>query len=215
LTFFIVSHTRELNCSAWRSPALPEEAFQRRDKFPPLCCRASNHDGAGHLALPVFVGSFKIGSHRTRNSIPGSSEKELPEQKISRVLFSRQRRDDDHLSGSFVAKGFKRPTRRLSPACGGRGGQPLTSILGLALRRGLPGPVLPRERVVSYTTFSPLPFDPARGGTSRRYVFCGTFRPLRAHELRGALPWRVRTFLPSIPPSAGLIGRSSILLWQH
>jgi hypothetical protein len=50
---------------------------------------------------------------------------------------------------------------------------------------------------------------------SGRSVFCGTFRPLRAHELRGTLPctlryqgspWRARTFLPSIPPEAGLKG---------
>jgi hypothetical protein len=48
-----------------------------------------------------------------------------------------------------------------SPADGGIN----TSLLGLALRWGLPGPVLPRERVVSYTAFSPLPLDPAFGGT--------------------------------------------------
>jgi hypothetical protein len=41
---------------------------------------------------------------------------------------------------------------------------------------------------------------------SGRFVFCGTFRPLRAHVLRGTLPWRARTFLPSIPPEAGLKG---------
>src|SRR5438552_6673282 len=29
----------------------------------------------------------------------------------------------------------------------------------------------------------------------RRYIFCGTFRPLRALELRGTLPCGVRTFL--------------------
>ena len=40
----------------------------------------------------------------------------------------------------------------------------------------------------SYRTFSPLP-------EIRRYVFCGTFRPLRALELRGTLPCGVRTFL--------------------
>src|SRR5436305_9201477 len=29
----------------------------------------------------------------------------------------------------------------------------------------------------------------------QRYIFCGTFRPLRALELRGTLPCGVRTFL--------------------
>src|SRR5438477_3090914 len=33
------------------------------------------------------------------------------------------------------------------------------------------------------------------GDEPRRYIFCGTFRPLRALELRGTLPCGVRTFL--------------------
>ena len=91
---------------------------------------------------------------------------------------------DDHQSGMPIARHLKRPTRKFSftfgsgqvpylkvrneagnfspPAKGGIGMNP--SLLGLALEWGLPKPVLPRERVVSYTTFSPLPFDYAQGG---------------------------------------------------
>ncbi|KPL05295.1 MAG: hypothetical protein AMJ73_01395 [candidate division Zixibacteria bacterium SM1_73] len=93
--------------------------------------------------------------------------------------------DDDHQSGMPIARHLKRPTRKLSFTFGsgqvlrlwlrmkratspslawsGIGMNP--SLFGLALEWGLPKPVLPRERVVSYTTFSPLPLDPAFGGT--------------------------------------------------
>ena len=102
----------------------------------------------------------------------------MPEQKISRVLFPSipqsaglramiiylgplSPKDSSDLPGSYPSPsaqdeslalrfGMKRAT---SP-----------SLLGLALRWGLPRPVLPRERVVSYTTFSPLPLDPAKAG---------------------------------------------------
>jgi hypothetical protein len=37
-----------------------------------------------------------------------------------------------------------------------------SSLLGLALKWGLPSPMLPPDRVVSYTTFSPLAFDKLR-----------------------------------------------------
>jgi len=50
-----------------------------------------------------------------------------------------------------------------SPAKGGIGMNP--SLFGLALKWGLPSLMLPPDRVVSYTTFSPLPFNPAKGGT--------------------------------------------------
>ena len=129
-------------------------------------------------------------------------------------------KDSSDLPGSYPSPS----TQDESFAFGsGRGGQPLTPILGLALRWGLPGrvsvclprPVLPRERVVSYTTFSPLPFDPARGGTLRRYLFCGTFRPFRM------TPCEPTSYVAPCPGELGLSsrrlrsGRSSILLWQH
>jgi hypothetical protein len=50
-----------------------------------------------------------------------------------------------------------------SPDKGGIGMNP--SLFGLALKWGLPRPMLPPDRVVSYTTFSPLPLDPAKGRT--------------------------------------------------
>jgi hypothetical protein len=51
--------------------------------------------------------------------------------------------------------------------------------------------------VRSYRTFSPLPLAVVDRvyDYQRRYIFCGTFRPLRALELRGTLPCGVRTFL--------------------
>src|SRR4029077_6475948 len=45
--------------------------------------------------------------------------------------------------------------------------------------------------VRSYRTFSTLP-EPFG---HRRYIFCCTFRPLRALELRGTAPCGARTFL--------------------
>ena len=134
------------------------------------------------------------------------------ENKPSSVPFDTQMgtQGDDHQSGMPIARHLKRPTRKLPPAIGGRRRRAASpSLFGLALEWGLPIPVLPRERVVSYTTFSPLPLNPAKGGTRRRSFFCGTFRPLRALGLRGTLPWRARTFLPRL-----WRGRSSILLWQ-
>src|SRR5438876_2786772 len=56
---------------------------------------------------------------------------------------------------------------------------------------GLPSRSVSGSLVRSYRTFSPL-----LGDTSQRYVFCGTFRPLRALALRGTPPCGVRTFLP-------------------
>jgi hypothetical protein len=96
-------------------------------------------------------------------------KKNLPKQKISRVLFLPSKSgDDDHQSGMPIARHLKRPTRKLSftfgsgakratspsPAKGGIGMNP--SLFGLALKWGLPSPMLPPDRVVSYTTFSPL-----------------------------------------------------------
>src|SRR6187399_1336185 len=52
--------------------------------------------------------------------------------------------------------------------------------------RSVTGPL-----VRSYRTFSTLP-EPFG---HRRYVFCCTFRPLRALELRGTMPCGARTFL--------------------
>jgi len=59
--------------------------------------------------------------------------------------------------------------------------------------RSVAGPL-----VRSYRTFSTLP-EPFG---HRRYVFCCTFRPLRAHELRGTLPCGARTFLFGPKPKA-------------
>ena len=56
---------------------------------------------------------------------------------------------------------------------------------------GLPSRRVTGPLVRSYRTFSPLP-------VAWRYVFCGTFRPLRALELRGTSPCGVRTFLSLI-----------------
>src|SRR5262249_31171899 len=53
---------------------------------------------------------------------------------------------------------------------------------------GLPSRSVAGPLVRSYRTFSPLLM-------TQRYVFCGTFRPLRALALRGTLPCGVRTFL--------------------
>ena len=74
-----------------------------------------------------------------------------------------------------------------------------SSLLGLALEWGLPSPMLPPDRVVSYTTFSPL----LRRMPGRSF-FCGTFRPFRSLGLRGTLPWRARTFLPGFCWDRGL-----------
>jgi len=56
---------------------------------------------------------------------------------------------------------------------------------------GLPSRRVTGPLVRSYRTFSPLP-------VAWRYIFCGTFRPLRALELRGTSPCGVRTFLSLI-----------------
>ncbi len=146
----------------------------------PSGVRQSVAHRAGHQPCRFLILPLELTFVR-RETCLGRPKKKLPEQKISRVLFPPPLAgDDDHLSGSFVTKGFKRPTRKLSFAFNsgrvlrlrlrtspssegsGRGGQPLTPILGLALRWGLPRPVLPRERVVSYTAFSPLPFSRQR-----------------------------------------------------
>jgi hypothetical protein len=93
--------------------------------------------------------------------------------------------------------GSDSPRQRL----GKRGGQPLLPYVVL-----LSGGVCP-DPCYHGNAWSLTPrFHPCPSTSSGRFVFCGTFRPLRAHELRGTLPWRARTFLPSIPPSAGLKG---------
>ena len=56
---------------------------------------------------------------------------------------------------------------------------------------GLPSRFVAEPLVRSYRTFSTLPVPYGH----RRYIFCCTFRPLRALELRGTLPCGVRTFL--------------------
>ena len=106
----------------------------------------------------------------------------MPKQKISRVLFPakggmmiinlgcRLLGTSSDLPGSYPSpsvqdkslpkgSGVKRAASP-SPAKGGIGINP--SLFGLALKWGLPSPMLPPDRVVSYTTFSPLPFSRQR-----------------------------------------------------
>ena len=62
---------------------------------------------------------------------------------------------------------------------------------------GLPSRSVTGSLVRSYRTVSPLPLAVIGRAYNcqRRFLFCGTFRPLRALELRGTLPCGVRTFL--------------------
>ena len=54
-------------------------------------------------------------------------------------------------------------------------------------------------------------FRDVRPRISRRYVFCGTLRPLRALALRGTLPCGVRTFLGEYAAIARLPANLMIL----
>jgi len=127
-----------------------------------------------------------------RKPIEGIARAENKPSSVS--LRSRRRRDqdDDHLSGSFVAKGLKRPTRKLPRQRRGRSGQLLLPYLVL-----LSGGVCPDPCYHGNGWSLTPPFHPWPSTGSGRSFFCGTFRPLRAHVLRGTLPWRARTFLPS------------------
>jgi len=150
----------------------------------------------------------------------------LPEQKISRVLFPAKGgtmiiylgllspKDSSDLPGSYPSPSAQ---DKSSPKGSGWSGQLLPSLLGLALRWGLPKPVLPRERVVSYTTFSPLARWPV--------CFLWHFPSLAGPRVTWHLALESSDFPPRFPsllgqglnlcPNLNLKSeRSSILLWQ-
>ncbi len=146
--------------------------------------------------------------------------RKMPEQKISRVLFPRlilgamiiylgllSPEDSSDLPGSDSPRLWR----------GKRGGQPLLPYAVL-----LSGGVYP-DPCYHGNAWSLTPrFHPCPSTSSGRFVFCGTFRPLRAHELRGTLPCTV--WCRACPGELGLSSlrsrhrrdsrRSSILLWQ-
>jgi hypothetical protein len=129
----------------------------------------------------------------------------MPEQKISRVLFPAKGGAMIIYLGLLSPKDSSDLPGSNSPATGGRTRRAASpSLCGLALRWGLPGPVLPRERVVSYTAFSPLPFSRQRrdrGGlfsVALSVPYGPTSYVAPAPAPYGARwPWRARTFLPS------------------
>jgi hypothetical protein len=112
---------------------------------------------------------------------------QISRQTISRILYTLT-------SAAIIRLGPQSPEGS-SGLPGNCGGPPLApqatprfpiwpcSVWGLP-SRSVTGPL-----VRSYRTFSPLLIN-------QRYVFCGTFRPLRALALRGTPPCGVRTFLP-------------------
>jgi hypothetical protein len=178
----------------------------------PRVVRQSVAHRAGHSALPALDVPCRIGICRLK-ALSRSPKSELPEQKISRVLWPFDpavggTQGDDHLSGSSVAKGFTRPTRKLSPQYGEARRATSFFLTWSCSQVGFT-----RTRVATGTSgLLHHLFTLTLRLSSGRYVFCGTFRPLRAHELRGTLPWRARTFLPLRQRRRK---RSSILLWQH
>ena len=106
-----------------------------------------------------------------------------------------------------------RSRRREAPRCRDlRGGPPLLSYLVL-LRVGfaMPPASLPGRCALTLipmsqaAPFHPYLTDPANRESSRRYIFCGTFRfegvrpelgiPLRPSPLASTVPYGVRTFL--------------------
>ena len=91
--------------------------------------------------------------------------------------------EDSHSSGSSVAGDLKQPTRELIWADSN------APLFGLA-----PGGVYPASAVAN-TAVRSYRHHFTLTGRVRRYIFCGTFRPFRAPELRGTLPCGVRTFL--------------------
>jgi hypothetical protein len=128
---------------------------------------------------------------------------------FSAAADSRFRRDD-HSSSPVIAEGVKQPTRKL------RTGRPRTLPYLVLLRAGfcLP-PTLRPARCALTAPFHPYPPPLARApfgvGELRRAVcflcHCPSGHPDRA--LPGALPFGVRTFLPSSRPFGNDDGRSS------
>jgi hypothetical protein len=115
----------------------------------------------------------------------------------------RRFRRDDHSSSPVIAEGVKQPTRKL------RTGRPRTLPYLVLLRAGfcLP-PTLRPARCALTAPFHPYP--PPREARSRAVYFlchCPSGHPDRA--LPGALPFGVRTFLPSSRPFGNDDGRSS------
>ena len=109
-------------------------------------------------------------------------------------------RGSDHSSRPQVSLRLEQPTRKLRRAAADARTRRV-SLFGLAPCGVCQADPLP-DRWCALTA----PFHPYRGfgdnssyeelsPKPRRYIFCGTFRPLRALELRGTLPCGVRTFL--------------------
>ena len=122
---------------------------------------------------------------------------------ISRILYPR--RDGNHSSGFRLSPKFMRSTRKLGrailPPCA-HGDASLFDLAPRGVCRAGPSP----DRWCALTA----PFHPYLRAVAcpGRYVFCGTFRPLRAPGLRGTLPCGVRTFLSREPEA---IARPSAL----
>ena len=90
---------------------------------------------------------------------------------ISRILCAPSRERDGHFSGTDLAAGLERPTRK-ALGVGRTGGRrrPRPSLFGLSPGGVCPATAVTRGAVRSYRTISPLPMP-----KHRRFVFCGTF----------------------------------------
>lgn len=103
-----------------------------------------------------------------------------------------------HSSGRRLTPSLKLPTRPEYPKpqwgielnCGP---QSLPALFGIA-----PDGVYLASRLPGCWCALTAPFQPYHAPLRavRRYVFCGTGRPLRSQALPGILPYGVRTFLP-------------------
>jgi hypothetical protein len=131
---------------------------------------------------------------------PQPLNREMPEQKISRVLFPAKGGTMIIYLGPLSPKDSSDLPGGNSPY-GERGGQPLPLYAVLLSGGVYPDPCYHGNAWSLTPRFHPWPSPPKAG--SGRSVFCGTFRPLRAHELRGTWPWRARTFLPSPAKGGG------------
>ncbi len=115
------------------------------------------------------------------------------ERVVSRVLSSRFPGSDDHLSGSRIASGHERPTRKSRtgrPYPRKRGALPYVALLQAGFSKH---PRSPGGLVSSYLTVSPLPASRRLAGG---LLFCGT--------VHGVAPCPV-----SGPPCPAELGLSS------